>query len=210
MITLPLDWELYIEKHTAPLPEILDEIERQTYLKTTYPQMLSGKIQAGLLHFLIKLSRPQKVLEIGTFTGYATIAMASALNEKAEIDTVENNEMMAEIARNFIEKSPWHNRITLHPADAVDFLKQTRNKYDFVFLDADKENYPVYFELIKPLLNPGALWVTDNVLWSGKVLNPSDKQTEGIAVFNRRITEDNTLENYLLPVRDGLMLAIKK
>ncbi len=210
MIKLPLDWEIYIEKHSSPLLEILDEIERQTYLRTTFPQMLSGKIQAGFLHFLVKLLRPDRILEIGTFTGYATIAMASALPDHAVLDTIEADETTAAMASEFFKQSPWKNKIKLHLENAEQFLRHTSLKYDFVFLDADKENYPKYYRLIKPLLNPGGLWITDNVLWSGKVLNPGDGQAQAIDRFNKLVNEDSGLENYLLPIRDGLMLIKHK
>ncbi len=206
MIHLPLDWEMYMEKYQPGLPEILDRIERDTHLKTTYPQMLSGKIQAGILHFLVKMIQPEKILEIGTFTGYATLAMASALKPESVIHTLEIDSKVARMAKTFFDQTPWNNQIELFETSAAEFLSQTSHMYDFVFLDADKENYPLYYELIKTKLSPQGLWITDNVLWSGKVLNPQDEQSKAIALFNEKIRLDPDLEQVFLPVRDGLML----
>jgi len=209
MISLPPDWEMYIERHSSALPEILDEIERETYLKTTYPQMLSGKIQASFLHFTVKMNRPLRILEIGTFTGYATIAMASAMPPDAVLDTVETDETIAAMAQRFFRRTPWHDRIHLHLMPAKTFLAHARPLYDFIFLDADKENYPLYYDLLKPLLSPGGLWVTDNVLWSGKVLSPADPASRAIHRFNEKAAADPETEQIILPVRDGLMLLRK-
>jgi len=209
MIPLPPDWELYIERHSLPLPEILDEIERETYLKTTYPQMLSGKIQGALLHFLVRLIRPKRILEIGTFTGYATVAMASAMPSEAVLDTVDLDDVTASMAQSFFDRTPWKDRIRLHRMAAQDFLENHTETYDFIFLDADKENYPLYYDLLKPLLSPGGLWVTDNVLWNGKVLAPDDPASLAIHTFNTKAASDPDMEQIILPIRDGLMLLRK-
>ncbi|NPA43451.1 MAG: methyltransferase [Chlorobi bacterium] len=206
MMTLPPDLERYIEQFSAPLPPILDEIERDTWLKTPYPQMLSGKIQAGLLGFLTGLVRPRRILEIGTFTGYATLAMASAMPPDAMIDTVESDPVTAEMARSYFERTPWNDRIRLHLMPAARFLEKVREPYDLIFLDADKENYPLYYKLLKPLLSPRGLWITDNVLWSGKVLAPRDPASRGIHYFNELVARDKDLTQTIVPVRDGLML----
>jgi predicted O-methyltransferase YrrM len=207
MLKLPLDWEIYIERHNSPLPSILDEIERQTHLKTVYPQMLSGKIQASILHFLTAFTRPSHILEIGTFTGYATIAMASALNENAVIDTVESDETAASMAQNFFDRTPWKNRIRLIQGNALEIIPNLPHTYDLIFLDADKENYPAYYKLIKNRLAPGGLWITDNVLWNGKVIYPDDRQARAIDRFNTLVMHDPDLEQIIIPVRDGLMLT---
>ncbi len=211
MITLPQDWEMYIEQINSPLPEILDEIERETHWKTTYPQMLSGKIQASVLHFLAGLIRPVSLLEVGTFTGYATLAMADAMPENAKLLTLEKNPANASLAKSFFDKFERSGQIELITGDAVSFLQNDTRRYDFIFLDADKENYPVYFDLLKPKLIPGGLWVTDNVLWNGKVLNPgNDREAKSIAVFNEKVKNDPDLIKIILPVRDGLMVIRKK
>jgi len=209
MITLPPDWEMYIERHSVRLPPILDEIERDTYLKTTYPQMLSGKIQAAFLHFMVKMIRPARILELGTFTGYATVAMASAMPPHAVIDTVEIDGRTAEMAATYFARTPWHDRIRLHRTAAEEFLKNRLPAYDFIFLDADKENYPLYFHLLKPLLSPRGLWITDNTLWNGKVLSPTDPASIAIHRFNEAATHDPQLLPLLLPLRDGLMCVMK-
>jgi len=209
MIFLPPDLEKYIEDHSLKLPSVLDEIERETYWKTPYPQMLSGKIQASFLHFMVKMIRPRRILEIGTFTGYTAVAMASAMPPQCVLDTVEIHETTASMARNFFSRTPWKNRIRLHVESASEFLKKAKGPYDFIFLDADKENYPLYYDLLKPLLSSDGLWITDNVLWNGKVLQPRDAASRAIDAFNRKAAEDPETEQMILPIRDGLMLLRK-
>ncbi len=210
MYSLPFDIQEYVERFQPELPEILDEIERQTHLQTSYPQMLSGKIQAGLLYFLTKLMGAREILEIGTFTGYSSIAMAAATDEKARVTTIEQDEKNLLLARSFIEQSGMKDKITVLEGNATDILPSLNRPFDFIFLDADKENYPLYYKLLKPLLKKKGLWVTDNVLWNGKVLSPQDEASRGIARFNELVQKDKELENYLLPIRDGLMLIRKK
>ena len=209
MIPLPFELENYAEEFTSFLPPVLDEIERQTFLKTTYPQMLSGRIQAGLLHFLIRLTRAEHVLEIGTFTAYSSIAMASALTKGGKIITLEIDEKNTLLAKEFIKKSGFERQIELIQKNAIEYLSGLSEKFDFIFLDADKENYPEYYRLIKPLLKENTLWVADNVWWSGKVLNPRDEASQAIAEFNRLVKNDKDLVGYFLPLRDGLMLIQK-
>ena len=207
MIILPQDWEYYIEQLNSPLPEILDEIERATYWKTTYPQMLSGKIQASILYFLVKMIRPANILEVGTFTGYATVAMADAMPVNSKLVTLDKNPHNLVIAQSFINKFRRSDDIEIIEGNALDFLEHDARTFDFIFLDADKENYPLYFDLLKEKLNPGGLWVTDNVLWNGKVVNPgNDREAQSIALFNHKVKNDHDLEKVVLPVRDGLML----
>ena len=206
MYQLPPEIERYVEELSSPLPGFLEELERVTHWETPYPQMLSGPVQAGILRFLVAMVHPQKILEIGTFTGYATLAMASALPEGGRIFTVDNNPENLHIFRRFLPECKNRSAIEIIEEDAVSFLRRTGQKFDFVFLDADKENYPEYYRLIKPLLNPDGLWVTDNILWSGKVLDPKDEQSRAIARFNRLVREDPDLLAQILPVRDGLLL----
>ncbi len=206
MYQLPPEIERYIEEMSSPLPGFLEELERATYWETPYPQMLSGPVQAGILRFLVATVRPQKILEIGTFTGYATMAMTSALPEGGRIFTVDNNPENLHVFRRFLPGCTNRSAIEIIVEDAVSFLQRTNQKFDFVFLDADKENYPEYYRLIKPLLNPGGLWITDNVLWSGKILDPKDEQSRAIARFNRMVREDPDLLAQILSVRDGLLL----
>ncbi len=206
MINLPPDWESYIEARNLPLHPLLDELERETHWRTPYPQMLSGKIQAAVLHFLVRLTDARRILEVGTFTGYATLAMAQALPDDGKITTIEHNAETLELARRYFERSGLAKRILIRQGDALDILGRMDTPFDFIFLDADKERYPQYFPLLKKLLAPGGLWVTDNVLWSGKVLNPSDGQARGIAGFNDLAARDPDLEQVILPLRDGLML----
>jgi len=210
MIHLPPEWEKYIESVNLPLSPLLDELERETHWRTPYPQMISGKIQAALLHFLIRITGAQRVLEVGTFTGYATLAMAQALPEDGQIITLEHNEETLAIAQRYFDLSGLAGKIHIRQGDALEILQGLDGAFDFVFLDADKERYPQYFPVIKQRLAPGGLWVTDNVLWSGKVITPTDPQSRGIARFNRMAAGNKELEQVILPVRDGLMLLRKR
>ena len=206
MIGLPPDLKAYIEDHNLRLMPLMDELERETHWHTPYPQMLSGKTQAAILYFLVRLTGARRVLEVGTFTGYATLAMAQALHHEGRIVTIEHNSETLEIARKFFKKSGLNDKIDILQGDALDVLTTMDPFFDFIFLDADKERYPQYYPLLKKLLAPAGLWVTDNVLWSGKVLAPSDEQTRGIATFNEIAANDSSIEQVILPLRDGLML----
>ena len=210
MIILPPEWETYIEAHNMPLLPLLDELERETHWRTPYPQMLSGKIQAAVLHFLVRLTGAQRILEVGTFTGYATLAMAQALPDSGKIITLEHNAETLDIARRYFERSGLDGKIHVRQGDALETLQKIDGTFDLIFLDADKERYPQYYPLLKKLLAPGALWITDNVLWSGKVLDPSDGQARGIAAFNKLAANDPAIEQVILPLRDGLMLLRKR
>ncbi len=209
MMHLPPEWEKYIESVNLPLSPLLDELERETHWRTPYPQMLSGKIQAALLHFLVRLTGARRVLEVGTFTGYATLAMAQALPEDGQIITLEHNAETLGIAQGYFERSGLARKIHIRHGDALETLQKIDGSFDFIFLDADKEHYPQYYPLLKNLLTQRGLWVTDNVLWSGKVLNPSDAQARGIATFNKLAANDPAIEQVILPLRDGLMLLTK-
>jgi predicted O-methyltransferase YrrM len=203
------DWEIYIEQFISRLDPLLDELENYTRWHTPYPQMLSGKWQAAFLHFLVRLKQPRRVLEIGTFTGYATLAMAQALPDGSKIITLENHPENLSIARRFFRKSKFGHKIEAVETQAPDWLSRNNEKYDLVFLDADKENYPRYYQIIKKRLNPGAWWITDNVLWNGKVLNPGrDPQARAIAAFNESVRRDPQLETMLIPLRDGLLWTV--
>ena len=209
MIHLPPEWETYIEALLPELDPLLDELESHTHWHTPYPQMLSGKWQAAFLHFLIKVKGAKKVLEIGTFTGYATLAMAQALPQDGRITTLEKSEENAAIARAFFRRSPYGKFIELHSAPAGEWLESHEEFFDLVFLDADKEHYPLYFPLVKRHLVPGAWWITDNILWNGKVPEGRrDAQTAGIARFNRMMKADPDFLSMPLPVRDGLMWSV--
>jgi len=210
MRALPPDWEKYIESLLPALPPVLDELEKYTYWHTPYPQMLGGKIQAALLHFLVQLTGSRRILEVGTFTGYTTIALAAALPPGGLVESIDLNERNLAIARRFIRQAGMRDRIRLHRADALELLPALQGPYDFIFLDADKEHYPEYYRLLKPLLKKDGLWAVDNVLWNGQVIKPGkNPQAAGIARFNEAVKNDPQLEQTVVPLRDGLMLIRK-
>lgn len=206
-----LEMDRYLENHASQEPEILRKLRRETYQKTTQPHMISGYQQGRLLSIISKLRNPKNVLEIGTFTGYATLCMAEGLANDGKITTLDINEDLAYIPRKYFAESEFSAQIDFKLQDAKDFLKNTDAFFDFVFIDADKENYIEYFNLIKPRLHSGAVVIFDNVLWYGKVLeeNPKLKSTKIIQELNDLIAKDNDFENLILPLRDGVNLLLK-
>lgn len=204
--------EGYIEQHTTPEDEALNELNRETHLKTYYPRMLSGNVQGKFLEMIVQMIKPSRILEIGTFTGYSAIAMAKGLPENGKIITLEVNPEMEVFIRKFIKKSGFENRIELLIGDAVGLIPKINEQFDLVFIDADKEQYIEYYNLAMEKLRPGGFILADNVLWSGKVLeedSKSDKETNGIKAFNDFVANDPRVEQVILSVRDGLLLARK-
>lgn len=206
------EMDRYLENHTSGEPEILKRLRKETFQKTTQPHMISGYQQGRLLAILSKMSRPKKILEIGTFTGYATLCLAEGLDREGKITTLDVNEELAYLPKKYFAESEFSGQIDFQLKDAKDFLEETAEFFDFVFIDADKENYMTYFKLIKPHLKSGAVIVFDNVLWYGKVLeeNPKKKATQIIKELNEAVTKDTDFENLILPLRDGLHLIRKK
>ncbi|MEE4259229.1 MAG: O-methyltransferase [Bacteroidales bacterium] len=205
--------EVYIETHTTPENEVLKELNRQTHLRTFYPRMLSGHIQGKFLEMVVQMIQPNRVLEIGTFTGYSAIAMAKGLNDDAKIYTIEVNEEMATFIDEFVAKSGLENKIRLIIGDALEIIPTLDDVFDLVFIDADKEQYVDYYKLAKEKLKPGGFIIADNVIWSGKVLERSsktDKETQGIVAFNEFVKNDPDVEQVMLSIRDGLLLIRKK
>ena len=202
----------YIEEHTTSEDAVLQELSRETHLKTYYPRMLSGKVQGKFLEMIVQMIKPNRILEIGTFTGYSAIALAKGLPENGKIITLEVNPEMEIFIRKFIEKSGLGNKIELVIGDAVDLIPKMEEQFELVFIDADKEQYIDYYNLSMEKLKPGGFILADNVLWSGKVLETdkkSDKETKGIKAFNEFIKNDPRVEQVIISVRDGLMLARK-
>ncbi|MBA3666037.1 MAG: O-methyltransferase [Bacteroidetes bacterium] len=200
----------YCENFSEPESELLRELNRQTNLKIGQPRMLSGHLQGRFLSLLSKLKQPLNILEIGTYTGYSALCLAEGLSEKGKLVTIDPNEETNLFAQSFINKSELKDKIELITGDAQKIIPTLKQRWDLVFLDADKKNYSVYFDLIIDQANPGALIIADNVLWSGKVLNSEkDKDTLAIHDFNDKINKDPRIENLLLPVRDGLMIMRK-
>ncbi|MDY3520295.1 class I SAM-dependent methyltransferase [Riemerella anatipestifer] len=206
------EMDRYLELHTSSEPEILRKLRRETYQKTTQPHMISGVQQGRLLSIISQLLRPKSVLEIGTFTGYATLSMAEGLPEEGKIITLDINEDLAYIPKKYFEESIYSDKIDFRLENALDYLNSSQEMFDMVFVDADKGNYVNYFNAVKDRLNSGGVLMFDNVLWYGKVLeeNSKDKSTQVIKELNEILAKDPDFENLILPLRDGLNLARKK
>ena len=200
----------YLEQTCDKESDLLKKINRETYLKETMPHMLSGHYQGRLLSFLGKLINPSRILEIGTFTGYATLCLAEALNDNGFIHTIEINEELESKLINSFKESPAADKIVLHIGEALKIIPTLNETFDLVFIDADKKNNHNYYELVLDKVRAGGLILIDNVLWKGRVLeeNP-DKQTQDIIELNDKITSDPRIEKIILPIRDGLFLIRK-
>ena len=202
----------YIDNHSSDESDILYELRRETELKCLNPIMLSGKIQGNFLAIISKLIKPFNVLEIGTYTGYSTLCIAQGLNPAGMIHTIDKNEELLQIQNKYFEKCGLRNQIKQYTGDALAIIPKLKFDFDMVFLDADKENYVKYLELISPILKPGGVLLTDNVLWHGKILESSENQdrvTRLIDNFNKKIVEDKSLKTVMLPIRDGISLTLK-
>ena len=207
------DLEEYSSMHSQSETPLLQQIRRETHLQVLMPHMLSGPIQGGLLALLVRLTRARRVLEIGTFTGYATLWMASALPDDGIIHTIDRNEELEGRVRHYFRQSAMGSKIRYHMGDARDVIPTLDTTFDLVFIDADKENYQCYYELVMGKTRGGGGIVVDNVLWSGKVLadeKTSDKKTRAMQMFNEYVHQDHRVDNVLLPLRDGLMLILKR
>lgn len=205
----------YIEEHCSISNEALDWLERQTNIRTNYPRMLTGKVQGEFLYMMTRMISPRNVLEIGTFTGYSAICMALALEGEGHIDTLEINDELEDLILEGFERAGVSCRVSLHIGDAVEFLRGQDGKklYDLTFIDANKREYPDYYELALTLTRPGGFILADDVLWDGKVYAeqvPTDKQTSGIVRFNDLAASDTRVETVILPVRHGLSIIRKK
>lgn len=203
------DIDTYLEKHTTSSNPLLQELKIFTQLETNMPNMLSGPIEGRFLAILIKILKPKKIIELGTFTGYSTLMMAESLCQDGKIITYESRKEHALIAQRYFDKSPHGHKITIKLQNALEGLKLESNDYDFAFIDADKNNYPNYFKIIYNLIKPGGVIIIDNALWKGKVINPSDKMSMSIDSTNKYIIEQANLDCVLLPIRDGLMMVRK-
>jgi len=205
----------YIEEHCSISNEALDWLERQTNIRTNYPRMLTGKVQGEFLYMMTRMISPRNVLEIGTFTGYSAICIALALEGEGHIDTLEINDELEDLILEGFERAGVSGRVSLHIGDAVEFLRGQDGKklYDLTFIDANKREYPDYYELALTLTRPGGFILADDVLWDGKVYGeqvPTDKQTSGIVRFNDLAASDPRVETVILPVRHGLSIIRKK
>lgn len=209
---LNADIEKYIDEHSEQEPEVLARLSRATHQKILRPRMLSGNLQGQLLKMLCRMNHARRVLELGTFTGYAAISMAMGLEEDGVVHTVDINDEIEEFTREYIDRSGLSGRIVFHIGDACEIIPQLDEMFDLVFIDADKRQYADYYRLVFDKVRPGGIIVADDVLWEGKVLDEAsrDAQTRGILDFNALVQADGRIENLLLPIRHGLMLIRKK
>ncbi|MDP2160092.1 MAG: O-methyltransferase [Flavobacterium sp.] len=204
------DLEDYVTAHSQDEPELLAQLNKETYQKILLPRMLSGHFQGRVLSMLSKLIRPTSILEIGTYTGYATLCLCEGMQENGIVHTIDIKEELVDFQRKYFDKSPWGNQIVQHLGEAVDIIPTLETKFDLVFIDADKENYLNYYELIVPKMNKGGIILSDNVLWSGKVVEPlkeGDLSTKILLEYNQRLKNDPRVETVLLPIRDGLTVS---
>lgn len=204
------DLEDYIEQHSGKEPELLAALNKETYQKVLLPRMLSGHFQGRVLSMLSKLIRPVNILEIGTYTGYSALCLCEGMQETGMLHTIDIKEELVDFQRKHFDKSPWGKQIVQHLGEATEIIPNLEVKFDLVFIDADKENYINYFEMIVPKMNKGGVILSDNVLWSGKVLeplNPKDISTKVLLDYNKLLTNDPRVETVLLPIRDGLTVS---
>ena len=203
----------YVVKHSEEEPALLKALTRETYQKVLQPRMLSGHYQGRILSVLSKLIRPKTILELGTFTGYSALCLAEGLNKNGVLHTIDINEELVDFQRQYFDKSDYGSQIIQHLGSALDIIPTIETTFDLVFMDADKPNYINYFHQIIDKLNQGGVILSDNVLWSGKViesLDPSDISTKIVLEYNTLLKEDSRLETVLLPIRDGITISIKK
>ena len=202
--------DTYVTVHSQEEPELLAQLNKETHQKILQPRMLSGHFQGRVLSMLSKIIHPTNILEIGTYTGYATLCLAEGLAKNGTIDTIDNEEELFDFQRKYFNKTIWANQITQHLGDGLDIIPKLTKKYDLVFIDADKENYINYFNLIVPMMTKGGIILSDNVLWSGKVLEDvkaNDITTKILLEYNKLLKEDPRVETVLLPIRDGLTVS---
>ena len=207
---LSQDLEDYIEQHSENEPALLAELNKETYQKILLPRMCSGHFQGRVLSMLSKLIRPLNILEIGTFTGYAALCLCEGMKENGQLHTIDIKEELVDFQRKYFDKSPWKNQIIQHLGEAVDVIPTLNLKFDLVFIDADKENYINYYHLILPKMTSGGIILSDNVLWSGKVVEPlqkNDLSTKILLDYNLLLKNDSKIETVLLPIRDGLTVS---
>jgi len=206
--------ENYISKHIDPEGELLSSLNRDANVKLLFPRMLAGHLQGRLLKMFCRMYRPRRVLEIGAYSGYATLCIAEGLEPDALVYTVEINDEMQPFTIPWLEKSPYRDKIRLFWGDINELFPTFAESFDMVYIDGNKRDYSKYYDLVFPSLRPGAVIVADNTLWSGKVVDdniePADKQTQGIIEFNEKVRNDDRVEKVILPVRDGLSVIWKK
>lgn len=207
---LPEKIDTYVVAHTQGEPKILQELTRETWQKVLNPRMLSGSFQGRVLSMITKLTSPKNILEIGTYTGYSALCMAEGLAKEGTIFTIDKNEELETLQNKYFKKSGYQKQIKQFVGNALEIIPTLHKKFDLVFIDADKSNYMNYFHLIIDKMNSGGIILSDNVLWSGKVveeLDPKDKDTKVLLEYNQLLNTDDRIETVLLPIRDGLTIS---
>lgn len=207
---LPKDIDAYVAAHTAPESELLHQLNRETHLKVLMPRMLSGHIQGKIISTFSHMIKPKRILEIGTYTGYSALCWAEGLTEDGKIITIDNNVELEKMCREYFAQSPHHSKIDFRIANAMELIPTLNEKWDIVFIDADKHNYLNYFDLVIDKMNKGGFIIADNVLWSGRILfdlDKMDKDTRAIYDYNNKVMNDPRVEPVLFPVRDGMMVC---
>ena len=207
---LPENIDNYVVDHSQQEPKILKELSKETWQKVLNPRMLSGAFQGRVLSMISKIIQPKNILEIGTYTGYSALCLAEGLSSEGKIYTVDINEELETLQNKYFEKSGYRNQIEQFVGNALDIIPTIDAKFDLVFIDADKSNYINYFHLMIDKMNSGGIILSDNVLWSGKVvekLDPKDKDTKVLLEYNKLLNADDRIETVLLPIRDGLTIS---
>ena len=201
--------EKYVHDFSEPEEKLLHELDRETNLRAVAPRMISGHIQGRLLEMLVRMLRPRRALEIGTFTGYSALSMAAGLEEGAELHTVEVDDELEEFIRSYFDRSPHGGKIRLHIGSALDIAPKLGGEFDLVFIDGDKREYPAYYDMLfdAGIVASGSVILADNILWYGKVVQAvahNDHHTQALLEFNRKVMQDDRVENVILPLRDGI------
>lgn len=210
---IPKEIYNYIKNHSVEESNLLKELSRNTKLKILNPRMLSGSYQGRILSMISKLTKPKYILEVGTYTGYSTLCLAEGIKDSGELHTIDNNEELYNFQREYFNKSGYGDKIFQHLGNAIDLIDTINLKFDLIFLDADKENYTNYLELLVNKLNTNGVLITDNVLWSGKVIksiSDDDLSTQEIDKFNKLMNQRSDMETIILPIRDGISISRKK
>ncbi|WP_372794321.1 O-methyltransferase [Lutibacter sp.] len=207
---LPDNIDKYVVAHSQKEPELLQQLNKETWQKVLNPRMLSGAFQGRVLSMISKLIQPTSILEIGTYTGYSALCLAEGIKKNGTLYTIDKNEELEGFAKKYFDKSNYQNQIKQFIGDALNIIPTLNHKFDLVFIDADKSNYVNYFNLIIDKMNPGGVILSDNVLWSGKIveeINPKDTDTKILIEYNKLLNSDTRIETVLLPIRDGLTIS---
>ncbi|RLD29796.1 MAG: methyltransferase [Bacteroidetes bacterium] len=210
---IPKKIDDYVVKHSQDEPELLQQLNKETYQKILQPRMLSGHFQGRVLSMISKLVNPKNILEIGTYTGYSALCLAEGIQNDGELHTIDIDEELYDFQRKYFDKSKFGSQILQHLGNALEIIPNLNITFDLVFIDADKENYSNYFNCVIDKLNSGGIIISDNVLWSGKVietLQPDDTSTKALIEYNTLLKNDERIETVLLPIRDGLTISRKK